>query len=80
MKVQAKFYGFAGAPDRPATVLSLELPDGATVADVIARAGVSADQVELITVNGNFTPASTGLKDGDVVALSGPDDIASVGG
>lgn len=60
---------------------TLTLPAGATVGDVIAKAGVPRDEVFLVLRNGrDVTPGKVGdpingervLDHGDVVALSGP--------
>lgn len=58
----------------------MELPAGATVADVLARLALPPAEVFLVLVNGRdvtrrlFDPVNVhrGLEDGDVVALSGP--------
>ena len=50
----------------------IELPEGATVGDVLAQMGIDAYSPEMVLVNGDQTDTETVLKDGDAVALGGP--------
>lgn len=70
-------FRFGGAPAGP---VSLRLPAGSTVGDVLLGLGIPRPEVQLAFVNGrDVTPNLRGalnterpLEDGDVVALSGP--------
>jgi sulfur-carrier protein len=50
----------------------LELPDGATVAQLARRLRVPDDLLFLAAVNGHEAPCDTQLRAGDVVALFPP--------
>ena len=47
--------------------IEIELPEGATVSDVMARFDVPQDESSVILLNGATVPLSTMLKDGDTV-------------
>lgn len=52
-------------------VVSVDLPAGATVEDLLRRYALQADQVQAVLVNGEVADAATRLKDDDAVALVG---------
>ena len=58
--------------DPPQGELPVELPAGATVADLVARLGIAAGDVGVIAVNGAVKAAATRLAAGDKVALFPP--------
>ena len=72
--VSLKLYGdlrkYAGrsAPDR----MPLSLDDGATIADLTARLGMSGDDEVIAGVNGEQAHNNTVLKHGDDVLLVSP--------
>lgn len=78
--IRAKLFGFAGAVDRPPEMRELELPDGSSVQDLLSYLRISGSDVLAVTVNGDLVTLKATLRHGDVVALSGPDDVSSVGG
>lgn len=80
MRVQARLYGFGGSIDAPPEDRDVELPEGATVADLIAAVGVRPEEVEFVMVGQDFVERTAVLRPGDLVRLSGPDDLSSVGG
>lgn len=78
IRVQVRLFnslsGFGiGQPD------ALDMPAGATVADIVRRFRLPAESIFLVLVNGCDATRAMGrinlereLEDGDVVALSGP--------
>lgn len=50
----------------------IEVKEGETVSDLLARLGISEDLVEGVFINGRIMPFSTVLKDNDRVALVPP--------
>ncbi len=75
MKVQVELYATLskflppGAEGRKAM---LELPEAATVGDLLARLDIPAEMAALLLVNGTHQPPETVLKDGEVVAIFPP--------
>ncbi|OPY64673.1 MAG: ThiS family protein [Syntrophorhabdus sp. PtaU1.Bin050] len=51
---------------------TFELPENATVGDIIAKLGIPEKEVTLIFVNGHRADRTTRLADGDSVALFPP--------
>ena len=49
----------------------MELPEGATVKDLLERLEDKAQQVQKVLLNGAEAPGETKLQDGDAVALVG---------
>jgi hypothetical protein len=49
----------------------MDLPEGATVADVLGRLGEQRAQVQEVLVNGDDAEDSRPLREGDAVALVG---------
>ena len=47
-----------------------DIPDGATIANLMERVEIPAENVKLIFCNGKTVDADTVLKDGDQVALA----------
>lgn len=62
--------GEAQAQEAGASV-AMDLPEGATVADVLNRLGDQRDLVQKVLVNGDDADDTRPLKDGDAVALVG---------
>jgi sulfur-carrier protein len=56
----------AGAP------LEVELPDGATVADLIAELGLPEDEIKVTFVNNRTCPRDRQLESGDEVGIFPP--------
>lgn len=79
MRVQVSAPGLISNPDpqlggnaaQSGQTEHFELPDGATVADLVARTGVAPGDVELVLLNGEQVEGDVALSDGDCVALSG---------
>ncbi len=75
MHVQVKVYATlrryvegAGAGTR----LDVDLPEGAAVAELIARLGVPAEEVRMVFVNGRARPEDWHLEAGDEVGIFPP--------
>jgi molybdopterin converting factor small subunit len=75
MKVQAELYATLskylprGAEGRKVTV---ELPEGATVGDLLKHLGIPDGMAALLLVNGTHQPPETVLKDGETLAMFPP--------
>jgi molybdopterin converting factor small subunit len=75
MKVQVELYATLtkflppGAEGRKAMV---ELPEGATVGDLLKRLGIPDGMAALHLVNGTHQPPETVLKDGETLAMFPP--------
>jgi molybdopterin converting factor small subunit len=52
--------------------IALALPDGATVADVLAAVGVKPEDERIVGCNGSLARDDTPLHDGDEVSLYHP--------
>ncbi len=52
--------------------VDLALPDGATVADVLAAVGVRPEDERIVGRNGSLAQDATPLADGDVISLYHP--------
>ena len=79
MKVTLKLYASLGAflpPDAERNTIHLELPEGATVGDILTRHQVPRANCHLILVNGTFAPPAMAdakaLAEGDTVAVWPP--------
>jgi molybdopterin converting factor small subunit len=73
MTVNVKLFAALRRPaDPPQGELPVELPAGATVADLVARLGIAAGDVGVIAVNGALKTATIALAAGDKVALFPP--------
>ncbi|HWI63101.1 MAG TPA: MoaD/ThiS family protein [Symbiobacteriaceae bacterium] len=51
---------------------ALDLPEGATVRQMVEASGVPWDEVGLVAVNGRQAPDATVLHDGDQIMLMAP--------
>lgn len=75
MNVQVRLYAllrrFHPGPD-PSAWLTLELPDGATVADAAARLRLPEGLVHAAAVNGESCELDHSLREGDRVSLFPP--------
>jgi len=60
------------AQSAPRGVLTIDMPEGGTTADLIAKLGINADEVHLLMVNGLNSPLSQALAEGDRVGLFPP--------
>jgi len=75
MKIQVELYATLskylppGAEGRKAMV---ELPEGATVGDLLKHLAIPAEIAALLLVNGTHRPPETVLKDGEVIAMFPP--------
>ncbi len=75
IEVEARLYATFGpragaaVPGEPVYVT---LPDGATVADLLARFAFRPDEVRILLVNGRSQPPSHPLASGDRVAVFPP--------
>ncbi len=58
-------------PDRQER-FSVELPDGATVRELITRSGIPWEEVGVVAVNGGVVEEDHALQDGDEVFLLVP--------
>jgi len=52
-----------------AGVLTVDMPEGGTAADVIAKLGINADEVHILMVNGVSSPLTRVLAEGDRLGL-----------
>jgi len=73
VRVRVQFFGEmrrhlpAGRED-----VALELADGASVADALARVGVQPDEERIVGLNGALAQDTTPLHDGDELSLYHP--------
>ncbi len=79
MKVTLKLYALLSdylPPGAQRNEISLEVPDGATVTDVLTAQGVPLEACHLVLINGAFVPPrerdSRRLQPGDVLAAWPP--------
>ena len=73
MRVRVQFFGEMRRhlpPGRDDVVLDLD--EGATVADVLARVGVRSDDERIVGLNGALAHDTTPLHDGDELSLYHP--------
>jgi molybdopterin converting factor small subunit len=79
MRVTLKLFAYLGdflPPDAERNAISLELPEAATIGDLLSKHQVPRGTCHLILVNGHYAPPAradqTHLKDGDTVAVWPP--------
>lgn len=79
MKVTLKLYASLGAflpPGAERNTIQLDLPEGATVGEILTQHQVPRENCHLILVNGTFAPPATAdakaLVEGDTVAVWPP--------
>ncbi len=79
MRVTLKLYASLGAflpAEARRNAIEIDLPEGATIADALARHQVPRESCHLILVNGHFAPpasaAARALADGDTLAVWPP--------
>jgi sulfur-carrier protein len=73
MKIRVELQAYLGdyAPGNGG-VFSYEMPDGATVTDLIRKLGVPEELASVITIGDEAIDASQALKDGDRVTVIPP--------
>ena len=69
VRLYAVLHRYAPVPLKPGEPLPLDLPAGSTVADVIARLNLPADQVKRVFVNHRAAPEEHVLQDSDRVSI-----------
>ena len=71
MRVELRLYATLRrfARSAAAGVIIADIPEGGTVADVIAELGINADEVHISMVNGVSSPLSQVLAEGDRLGL-----------
>ena len=72
MKVLVRVHGGLLRYTDGVSITELDLPEGATVADVMARLGVPDEEVFTAVVNREMVPEDTVLRDGDRLDLVPP--------
>ncbi len=74
MQIELRLYATLrrAAPDAPAGVLTVAVPAGATVADLLALAKIDPAEVRLIMVNGIAADLGRVLQDGDRLGVFPP--------
>jgi molybdopterin synthase sulfur carrier subunit len=74
MRLEVRLYATLrqAAPASPAGVVPLEIPDGATVAQVLGLVKIDPADVRMIMVNGLAAELDHVLKDGDRLGLFPP--------
>jgi len=75
IEVEARLYatfGTRAATAVPGEPVRVTLPDGATVADLLAHFALRPDEVRILLVNGRSQPLNHPLTRGDRVALFPP--------
>ena len=79
MKVTLKLYASLGSflpPGAHRNAIEIEVPEGSSIGDVLARHQVPRENCHLILVNGHFAPPATAdekvLTEGDVLAVWPP--------
>jgi sulfur carrier protein ThiS len=77
MRVEVRLYATLRryAPSSAGWVLAIELPEGSTAADAIRKAGVDANEVHVLIINGVSARADQVLAAGDRLGL-----FPSIGG
>ena len=55
-------------PDTKGNKVEVDVPEGTTVADVMARFKIPQDETSVIVVNGVTVPLSTIVREGDLVS------------
>ena len=73
MRVQVKlFAGLRKLAPEGKSPFPLELPDGATVGDLLKTLGVPEDKPKILLVNGRHAGNEQGLSEGDEVSIFPP--------
>lgn len=73
MRVRVQFFGEMRRHLPPGREdVALELADGASVADALARVGVQPDEERIVGLNGALAQDTTPLRDGDELSLYHP--------
>ncbi len=73
MRVRVQFFGEMRRHLPPGREdVALELADGASVADALARVGVQPDEERIVGLNGALAHDTTPLHDGDELSLYHP--------
>jgi molybdopterin synthase sulfur carrier subunit len=75
MKIKVRLYGTLGShiPDFDALKeLSLEVPEGSTISDLIDRLAVPRKKVGIVSVDGRLAKATEPLHSGDFVRIYRP--------
>ena len=71
MRIEVRLYATLrrSAPTAEGGVLFVDIPEGGTAADVIAKVNVDADQVHILMVNGRSGLPDRVLAEGDRMGL-----------
>ncbi len=75
MKVRLRLFATLGAylpPDADGDGITLSLPGGTTLGDVVARLGIPTGEHYLTVLNGDNAEADRPLADGDEITLFPP--------
>ncbi|HYB72389.1 MAG TPA: MoaD/ThiS family protein, partial [Candidatus Sulfotelmatobacter sp.] len=75
MKVQVELYATLSKflpPGAEGRKVAVELPEGATVGDLLKRLAIPGEMAALLLVNGTHRPPETVLKDGETLAMFPP--------
>jgi sulfur carrier protein ThiS len=71
MRIEVRLYATLRryAPSAAEGVLTLDVPEGGRAADAIAKAGIDADEVHIVLINGASSPPDRVLGEGDRLGL-----------
>ena len=71
MRIEVRLYATLRrhAPSAAGEVFMVDVPEGSEAADVIAKAGIEADEVHILMVNGVSSPLNQVLAEGDRLGL-----------
>jgi len=71
MRIEIRLYATLRQynPSAPWGVFSVDMPEGSTAADVIAKVRIDAGEVRMLMINGVGSKADRVLADGDRVGL-----------
>lgn len=74
MRIEVRLYATLRLlhPEAPAGVMTVELPERSTVADLLGRIGVDPAKIHILMVNGVGQEPDIMLRDGDRVGLFPP--------
>lgn len=70
MRIQSRL--FATLREGRGKVVGVELPDGATVADLAAKLAIDRKDIAILLVGGRDAPLDKALADGDIVSIFPP--------
>ena len=70
MKIEARL--FATLREGRGKIVGVELPDGASVADLAAELAIDRKDIAILLVGGRDAPLDRPLADGDVVSIFPP--------